>query len=102
MARDQPGELVVHGHDCVVRHASVRIRHQLGRDVDDPRAELAVADVLEQKVLVRQPAGNRFPAPALAGRSGLHGGDLEARRNVVIVKVDNVHRLRAPTFQFDL
>jgi hypothetical protein len=96
MSRDQPGEFIVHGHDGFVCHAAVRIRHQLGRDVDDARAQFAVADVLEQKVFIRQLARYHFPAGALAWRSSLRGSHLEARWNVVVMKVDEVHCPRRP------
>ena len=90
MARGERREIVVHGHDGFVRHAAFRIGDQLSRDVDDARVDIAFADVLQQKILVRQPASERFPAAALVGGSGAHGGQLEAGWNVVIVKVDDI------------
>ena len=46
MSRDERCEIIVHGHDGVVRHAAVRIGDQLGRNTDDAGAQFAVADVL--------------------------------------------------------
>jgi hypothetical protein len=87
--RATPSEIIVHRHDGFVRHAAVRIRDQLGRYVDDARADMTLADVLKQEVLVRQRARKRVPAGALVCRSGPRRSLLEARRNVVVVKVDD-------------
>jgi hypothetical protein len=89
MSRDQSREIVVHGHDGFMRHMPVCIRDQVARYVDHPRSQMAVADIPQQKILVRQLACQHFPAGALRWRLRARCGELESRGNVMIVEVDN-------------
>jgi hypothetical protein len=45
--RNQVCEAVIHGHDGFVRHMAVRIGDQIAWNVDRPRRQMTVADVLQ-------------------------------------------------------
>ena len=45
MSHDDPCEIVVQGHDGLVRHAAFRIRDQLDQNADDTRTQMALADI---------------------------------------------------------
>jgi len=90
MPRDQPRQGIIHGHDSVARDAAFRIGYQLDQNAHDTRIQFAIANILQQEVLVRQRTCEGFPARALRRWSISGGGQLKSSRDVVAMKIDDL------------